>query len=63
MLKIQFEMDPRNLVDEKKKKTVLKDIINQVDNGLLLGAPLPSAPNLLTIIAANLNRNYAGKDI
>ncbi|XP_058798769.1 bifunctional peptidase and arginyl-hydroxylase JMJD5 isoform X2 [Phymastichus coffea] len=36
-----------------------KDIIQQIDKGLLLGAPLPSCPKLLTEIASNLNNHYS----
>lgn len=39
----------------------MKHIINQIDKGILLGAPLPSVPNLLTTVARNLNNYYVGK--
>ncbi|XP_029680854.1 bifunctional peptidase and arginyl-hydroxylase JMJD5-like isoform X3 [Formica exsecta] len=56
LLEIQYEINVESFNDkEEKKKTVLKKIINQIDKGILLGAPLPSVPNLLTTIATKLN--------
>ncbi|RLU19658.1 hypothetical protein DMN91_008215 [Ooceraea biroi] len=50
--------------NEEQKNTIFKDILDQIDKGLLLGAPLPSGPDahcLLTSIAASLNRYLAEK--
>lgn len=34
---------------------LLKIIVQQIDKGILLGAPLPNMPSLLPTIAAKLN--------
>ncbi|XP_070157756.1 uncharacterized protein [Polyergus mexicanus] len=53
---IQYEINVERFSDkEEKKKTVIRKIINQIDKGILLGAPLPSVPNLLTTIGTKLN--------
>lgn len=44
-------------VDEKEKKKINKEIAQQIDKGLLLGAPLSCAPDLLTTMATKLNEN------
>ncbi|KMQ93184.1 ankyrin-3 isoform x4 [Lasius niger] len=54
LLELQCEINAES-DKEEKKKTVLRNIINQIDKGILLGAPLPSVPNLLTNIATKLN--------
>ncbi|XP_011151408.1 lysine-specific demethylase 8 [Harpegnathos saltator] len=54
LLKLEYEVNAENFT-EKEKKAALKNIINQIDKGILLGAPLSSTPNLLTTIAAELN--------
>ncbi|XP_012222412.2 bifunctional peptidase and arginyl-hydroxylase JMJD5 [Linepithema humile] len=60
LLELEYKINAEGgLIDEGKKKTVVKNIINQIDKGILLGAPLPSVPNLLTTIARNLNNYYA----
>lgn len=40
-----------------KKQSMLSDIINQIDKGILLGAALPSMPSLLTTIASKLSHD------
>lgn len=47
--------------EQRKILEKFKEIFQQIDKGLLLGAPLPSSPKLLTEIASSLNSNYAGK--
>ncbi|XP_023288250.1 jmjC domain-containing protein 5 [Orussus abietinus] len=42
----------------KSKDENLQQIIQQIDKGILLGAPLPHAPDLLTTIASNANRYF-----
>lgn len=62
LLELQYEINAESFNDkEEKKKTVLRNIINQIDKGILLGAPLPSVPNLLTTIATKLN-SYCTED-
>ncbi|XP_036139428.1 bifunctional peptidase and arginyl-hydroxylase JMJD5 isoform X2 [Monomorium pharaonis] len=61
LLELQYEINTKNCVGkEKKKTTILKNIIYEIDRGILLGAPLPSIPNLLTAIATKLN-NYCAE--
>ncbi|XP_020290969.1 lysine-specific demethylase 8-like isoform X2 [Pseudomyrmex gracilis] len=55
LLELQYKVTADNLKDKEKEKIVLKNIINQIDRGILLGAPLSSVPNLLTNIATKLN--------
>ncbi|XP_011704830.1 PREDICTED: lysine-specific demethylase 8 [Wasmannia auropunctata] len=61
LLELQCEINAESHADKEKKKTVLKNIINQIDRGILLGAPLPSMPNLLTNVATKLNNCCAEK--
>ncbi|XP_070157745.1 bifunctional peptidase and arginyl-hydroxylase JMJD5-like isoform X1 [Polyergus mexicanus] len=62
LLEIQYKINVESFSDkEEKKKTIIRKIINQIDKGILLGAPLPSVPNLLTTIATKLN-SYCAED-
>ncbi|XP_032662620.1 bifunctional peptidase and arginyl-hydroxylase JMJD5 isoform X3 [Odontomachus brunneus] len=54
LLELQYELNAGNFT-EKEKKATLRNIISQIDKGILLGAPLSSMPNLLTTTAAKLN--------
>lgn len=45
-----------------EKKELAESIIEYIDKGLLLGAPLPSMPDLLTTIASNINDYYSCKE-
>jgi hypothetical protein len=52
------------LKSEKNKNTIFKDILDQIDKGILLGAPVSSGPDthcLLASIATRLNRYLVGK--
>ncbi|XP_011300514.1 lysine-specific demethylase 8 isoform X2 [Fopius arisanus] len=51
---IVLEMSSKNL-DDSSKIAVTTKMIEQVDKGLLLGAPLEEIPDLLTKIASRLN--------
>jgi len=49
---------------EKNKNTIFKDILDQIDKGILLGAPLSNESDthcLLASIATKLNRYLIGK--
>ncbi|XP_018366263.1 PREDICTED: lysine-specific demethylase 8 isoform X1 [Trachymyrmex cornetzi] len=61
LLELQWKVNARNYTDKEKKTIVLKNIISQIDRGILLGAPLLSMPNLLTTIATKLN-NYCAEE-
>ncbi|KAG7212857.1 hypothetical protein KM043_002210 [Ampulex compressa] len=43
--------------DKDEKIVVLKNIIQEIDKGILLGAPLPSAPQLLTTLASKIDNH------
>lgn len=60
LLELQCEVNESS-DKEVKKKTAFRNIISQIDKGILLGAPLPSVPNLLTSIATKLNSYCTGK--
>ncbi|XP_014482677.1 PREDICTED: lysine-specific demethylase 8 [Dinoponera quadriceps] len=60
LLELQYEINAGHST-EKEKKAALRNIISQIDKGILLGAPLSSVPNLLTTIAAKLN-SYCGDE-
>ncbi|XP_071630739.1 bifunctional peptidase and arginyl-hydroxylase JMJD5 isoform X2 [Temnothorax longispinosus] len=61
LLELQCKINVESYADKEKKKTALKNIINQIDRGILLGAPLSSMPNLLTANATKLN-NYCAEE-
>ncbi|KAG8035157.1 hypothetical protein G9C98_001647 [Cotesia typhae] len=44
-------------IDSREEKNKIKEIAKQIDKGLLLGAPIVEAPELLTNIASKIN-NY-----
>ncbi|PBC30364.1 JmjC domain-containing protein [Apis cerana cerana] len=53
---ILLEFQYYNNIEEFSKNIILlKDIIQQIDKGILLGAPLPNIPDLLPKIARELN--------
>ncbi|XP_015589895.1 jmjC domain-containing protein 5 isoform X2 [Cephus cinctus] len=52
LLEIQYESRSEKSADKQK---ILEEIIKQVDKGILLGAPPPCSPNLLTSMASKLN--------
>lgn len=60
LLELQYKVTAGNSKDKEKEKIVLRNIINQIDRGILLGAPLSRIPNLLTNIATKLNNCYTG---
>ena len=53
------------LTSLKNEKTKIldsfKQMIQQIDKGILLGAPLPHHPSLLTEVASNLNQHFSSK--
>lgn len=55
LLELQCRIKAESSTSEEERQIALKDIINQIDKGILLGAPLPSMPDLLTATAAKLN--------
>lgn len=64
LLEVRCNGDTESFINEEKKSAMFKDILDQIDKGILLGAPLPSGPDtqcLLTSIAARLNRYLAEK--
>ncbi|KAL0130444.1 hypothetical protein PUN28_002250 [Cardiocondyla obscurior] len=62
LLERQSKINAENYIDKEMKKAVFKNIINHIDKGILLGAPLSSVPNLLTTIATQLNNYCAESD-
>ncbi|XP_003704451.2 jumonji C domain-containing protein 5 isoform X1 [Megachile rotundata] len=52
VLEFQYESNPR---EARKNIMLLKNIVQQVDKGILLGAPFPNVPILLPNIASKLN--------
>lgn len=61
-----LEIDSKKHGNNDKKKTEgdkIRVIVEQVDKGLLLGAPLDDAPDLLTKLATRLNEYFASKSI
>lgn len=52
LLEFQYNNDTK---ESAENTTLLKTIIEQVDKGILLGAPLPKIPGLLQKIASELN--------
>ncbi|XP_043268478.1 bifunctional peptidase and arginyl-hydroxylase JMJD5 isoform X2 [Venturia canescens] len=56
-LEIECSADGESRNEVKKKKLI--EIIEQIDKAILLGAPLPSAPHLMTTIASRLNNFIA----
>ncbi|XP_076628937.1 bifunctional peptidase and arginyl-hydroxylase JMJD5 [Colletes latitarsis] len=54
LLEFQYDDD-----DVAKNTTLLKTIVQQIDKGILLGAPLPNMPSLLPTIAEKLNKHCA----
>ncbi|KAI4481546.1 hypothetical protein M0802_013957 [Mischocyttarus mexicanus] len=58
LLEIKYEKDKEKLLDSTEIIKVLEEIIQQIDKGILLGAPLPNKPLLLTSIATKINNYY-----
>ncbi|XP_046834159.1 lysine-specific demethylase 8 isoform X2 [Vespa crabro] len=56
LLEIEHEHNKEKSTDTEIQ--VLQEIIQQIDKGILLGAPLPSKPLLLTSIASKINNYY-----
>lgn len=54
---MEILIDSENV--QSKIITNLKEIIKQVDKGILLGAPLPRNLSLLTKMASKLNEYFA----
>lgn len=52
LLGFQYESNPKEV---RENITLLKNVVQQVDKGILLGAPFPNAPSLLPNIASKLN--------
>ncbi|KAH0947500.1 hypothetical protein HN011_003656 [Eciton burchellii] len=64
LLELQCIGNTENLKSEKNKNTIFKDILDQIDKGILLGAPVSSGPDthcLLASIATRLNRYLVEK--
>lgn len=59
MLEIEHKQNKEKSTDTEIQ--VLQEIIQQIDKGILLGAPLPSKPSLLTSIATKINYYYSSK--
>ncbi|KAK2580279.1 hypothetical protein KPH14_012526 [Odynerus spinipes] len=57
LLEIDYEQNEAKSVDTEIN--ILQQIIQQIDKGILLGAPLPSEPSLLTSIASKINDHYS----
>lgn len=58
MLEFQHGIDTKDLA---KNASLFKNTVQQIDKGILLGAPLPNMPRLLPTIASKLNNDCAGK--
>ncbi|XP_043684601.1 lysine-specific demethylase 8 [Vespula pensylvanica] len=56
LLEIEHEQNKEKSTDTEIQ--VLQEIIQQIDKGILLGAPLPNKPSLLTSIASKINNHY-----
>ncbi|XP_043485810.1 lysine-specific demethylase 8 [Polistes fuscatus] len=57
LLEIEHEQNKEKSSDTEIR--VLQEIIQQIDKGILLGAPLPNEPSLLTSIASKINNYYS----
>ncbi|KAK0094403.1 hypothetical protein PV326_011037, partial [Microctonus aethiopoides] len=49
-------------VERVNEELTVKEIITQIDKGLLLGAPLDEAPNILTEMASRLNEHIRNQE-
>lgn len=60
-MSLGYRANADKFTDKEKKVFALREIVSEIDKGILMGAPLPSVPNLLTAIASKLNNYWAGK--
>lgn len=59
LLEIDYNTND-NKIDENGKDK-MEALVEQIDKGLLLGAPLDEAPDMLTKMASRFNKYFSGK--